>query len=261
MLRHIVITGASSGIGRALAEHYAGPGVMLSLTGRNAERLAAVVRGCEARGAMVASSLIDVTDRVTLADWLESRDTVQSVDVVVAAAGIGGAEVVPEARGESADLAGRIFATNTLGVVNTVAPLLARMVARRTGAVVVIGSIAGRIGLPQSPAYSASKAAVHIYADGLRRLVASSGVSVTSVVPGFVDTPMSRSLAMSRPFCWSADRAARRIARAIERRERRCIFPLPLRIATALHHFVPLALLDRVLGRANTVIRPGRADP
>lgn len=256
---HVLITGASSGIGRELALHYATRGVILSLTGRDAARLAETVAECSARGArQVAQALLDITEAEALSHWLLERDAATPVDTLIAAAGIGGADVVPGESGESAALAGRIFGVNTVGAVNTVAPLLPRMVARGRGRVAIIGSIAGRLGLPQAPVYSAAKAALEVYADGLRPLVGPRGVRVTIVLPGFVDTPMSRSLDMPRPWCWSAERAARHIAAAVDRGARRCIFPWPLRAAIALGRLTPAPILDFILARANRIVEPKR---
>ena len=111
----------------------------------------------------------------------------------------------------------------------------------------LVGSISGAIGLPQSPVYCASKAAVKIYGDALRRLVRRHGVRVTNVLPGFIDTPMSRSIKMARPWCWSAEKAAERIARDVAGGKRECIFPWQLRISIGLQNFLPTAVSDFVL--------------
>lgn len=167
--------------------------------------------------------------------------------VAIANAGIGGADVVPPPAGEDGELARRILAVNTLGAINTVTPLLPKMVARRHGRIALVGSISGSIGLPQSPVYCASKAAVQIYAEALRRLVRPHGVRVTAVLPGFIDTPMSRSLDLPRPFCWPAEKAAARIAADIARGRRQSIFPWQLRFSIALQNYLPMALSDLIL--------------
>jgi short-subunit dehydrogenase len=253
---HVLITGASSGIGRALALHYAALGRMLSLTGRHVARLDDVAAACRARGAVVETACLDVTDAEALKTWIVARDAAQPVDLVIAGAGLGGANALAPETGESGAQARALFAVNTLGVINTVTPLHPLMVARGGGQVVIIGSIQGGIGLPQAPAYSASKAALKIYADGMRRLLRPKGVSVMLVLPGFVDTPMSQSLDMPRPWVWTAPRAAARIARAAARRARYCVFPWPLRLAIGLAAIAPVALVDWVLSASLSRIRP-----
>ena len=148
----------------------------------------------------------------------------------------------------------KIVEVNFLGVVNTVVPLLANLCARRRGHIVIVGSMAGLQGLAESPAYSASKAAVRIYGEGLRRLLAPQGVRVTVVVAGFIATPMSASLPFPRPFEWTAERAASRIVRGIGRNEAEIAFPWQLRLAGSTAMLMPLGLRDRLLafGRAWT---------
>jgi short-subunit dehydrogenase len=244
---HVLITGASSGIGRALALHYAAPGRILSLVGRDTARLAQVAADCRARGAQVETAHIDVTDHATLEPWIEARDTAQPVDLVIAGAGLGGQRALAPRGGERGDQARDLIAVNTLGVLNTVTPLQPRMAWRGMGHVVIIGSVQGGIGLPQAPVYSASKAALRIYADATRRLLRPQGVRVTLVLPGFVDTPMSQSLTTPRPWLWSAERAAARIARDVARGARLSAFPWPLRLAVALGALAPDAIVDRLL--------------
>ncbi|KAF0136714.1 MAG: putative short-chain dehydrogenase/reductase [Xanthobacteraceae bacterium] len=252
---HVLITGATSGLGWALADHYAAPGILLSLAGRDEERLAAIRQLCEAKGAVVEAAQVDVTDAEAMERWLIARDDVQAVGILIANAGMGGSAVVPGTSGEDGPLARRIVAVNTVGVINSVTPLLPRMTARKRGRVALIGSISGAIGLPQSPVYCASKAAVQIYGDALRRLVRQHGVMVTNVLPGFVDTPMSRSLDMPRPFCWPAEKAARRVARDIASGRRQCVFPWQLRLSIALQNYLPLALTDFVMAMSNRSAR------
>jgi short-subunit dehydrogenase len=121
------------------------------------------------------------------------------------------------------------------------------MVARGRGQIVLMGSLAGFVALPQSPVYSATKAAVHTYGEGLRRRLAASGVAVSVVAPGFVDTPMSASLETPRVFLWTAERAAVHIARGIDKRRRMLIFPWQLWLAIAAARLLPTSVIDRVL--------------
>ena len=244
---HIAITGACGGLGRALAEHYTASGRMLSLSGLNTERLEETAALCRARGAEVDLACIDVTDAEATARWIESRDDARTVDMLITSTGLGGADVVAPKTGESGELARRIIETNTIGVINAVTPLLPRMTERRRGHLVLIGSLQAMIGMPQSPAYCASKAALKIYGDGLRRLLRQHGVRVTNVLPGFMDTPMSRSLDLARPFCWSADKAAHKIARDVARGAGQCIFPWQLRLSIGLQNFMPLAAADVIM--------------
>ena len=244
---HILITGASGGLGGALASHYASTGRTLSLSGRDSGRLAAICDQCRSSGAMVHGEMLDITDAAAAQAWIEARDDELPVDLVIANAGVGGADVVPSIEGESGALARDIINVNTLGVINTVTPLLSRMVARGAGHLVLVGSISGSIGMPQSPVYCASKAAVQIYGDALRRLLRHTGVRVTNVLPGFVDTTMSRSLDMPRPFCWSAEKAARHIARDVARGKGQSVFPWQLRFAIGLAKVLPVPLADMIL--------------
>jgi short-subunit dehydrogenase len=248
--KHIVITGASSGLGAALARGYAKPGVQLTLSGRHKERLSLVAAECVAAGADVAVVLCDVTDAESMAAWLRSADQQRPIDIVIANAGVGGGAAIAPTDGETGAVAHAIFATNTLGVVNTVTPILPNFVARRHGHFVVISSLAGLIGLPHSPAYCGSKAAARTYAEGLRRLVQPHGVAVTIVNPGFVDTPMSRSLPKPGPRTWTSGRAAAAIIDAVHRGKPEISFPWSLRATILATRFLPTRLVDAVLVRS-----------
>lgn len=223
------------------------PGRRLSLSGRDKERLDRVGTACREKGAEVHTQRVDVTDAEATKAWLLERDAAHPLDMLIANAGIGGMAVVAPKSGETGTQAREILMTNTFGVINTVTPLLPLMVARGRGHLVLVGSIQAMIGMPQSPVYCASKAAVQIYGDGLRRLLRQHGVRVTNVLPGFIDTPMSRSLGMARPFCWPADKAARRIARDVARGAAQSIFPWPLRLSIGLQNYLPIAVADLVM--------------
>ena len=247
---HLLITGASSGLGAALARHHAAAGASLSLSGRDPDRLSEVVEACRAAGAEVVSAIIDVTDAATMTAWVEERDEAQPLDLVYANAGIGGTASLAGSKGEDPDTARRIFEVNTLGVVNTVAPLVPRMMERRRGHLVIVSSMASLIALPHSPAYCGSKAAVTVYGEALRRLLEPAGVRLSLVHPGFVDTPMSAALPYDRHALWTADRAARHIAGRVARGARRIDFPLRFKIALGAVHLLPTRLVDFALARS-----------
>ncbi|MFY0596612.1 MAG: SDR family NAD(P)-dependent oxidoreductase [Cognatishimia sp.] len=256
--KHIVITGATSGLGRALAIGYARPGRMLSLAGRNTARLEEVAIACQSAGAEVHTVTLDVTDAAAMEAWLAQSDSARPIDILIANAGVGGAAALAPPTGEDGPQARNIFSVNTVGVINTVIPVTPRIVARGRGQIVIIGSIQDSLGVPQSPVYCASKAAVQIYGEGLRRLLAVQGVGVTVVRPGFIDTPMSQSLAMPRPFCWSPERAAEKVINEVRKGAAQITFPWPLRLFLGLQKFAPVWLTDFVIARS---MRMGWAPP
>jgi short-subunit dehydrogenase len=253
--RHVVITGASSGLGAALARSYAPGGMALSLFGRDADRLAAVADECRALGARAEIHRCDLRSGAETARLLAELDARDPVDLVIANAGVGGASAMAGATGESLEAARAIIETNFLGVVHTVAPLLPAMVSRARGQIAIMGSTAGLMGLPHSPVYSAAKSAAHLYGEGLRRLLRGTGVSVTVICPGFVDTPMAASLTTPKPFLWSADRAAAKIKRAITQRRRTLVFPWQLGLAIWVGRLAPAAVVDRLLSLSTGVER------
>lgn len=247
MLGHVVITGASSGIGAALARYYAGSGRRISLIARNRQRLHLVANDCLSRGADAAAFDLDVTDATTLAQTLLNCDRLRPVDLLIANAGIGGQSALASATGEPGYVAEQIIATNTLGVINTVTPLLPSLVNCGCGQIVIVSSLAAKIELPSSPAYCASKAAVRAYGLALRRLLLPSGVGVCVVCPGFVATPMSDSLPFRPPFLWTADRAAAYIGSHIGRGRAEIVFPWQLAVAIRVSKLLPTRLVDRFL--------------
>ncbi len=206
----IVITGASSGIGEALADAYAAPGVTLALTGRDRARLDTVADRCRKAGAVVIADTVNSTDRAGLAAWLLAVDAAAPVDLVIANAGIsagtgGGVETEEQAR--------RILAVNLDGVLNSIHPLLPAMRARRRGQIALMASQAGFRGLPGAPAYCASKAAVRVYGEALRGNLAGEGIGVTVICPGFVESRMTAVNRFPMPFLMASDAAARVIRR------------------------------------------------
>lgn len=223
-LRHIVITGASSGLGQALAQHYAAPEVRLSLSGRDAVRLAEAAQICRNKGAEVFAQVLEVTDREAMSCWLTESDAAVPVDMVVANAGIsGGTGGMFE--GETEEQVRRIFDVNLNGVLNTVQPLIPLMQARRNGQIVIMSSLAGYRGWPGAPAYCGSKAAVKVYGESLRGALRNSGVKVNVVCPGFVRSRMTAVNDFPMPFMLEADEAARMIVRGLDRNKGRISFP------------------------------------
>jgi short-subunit dehydrogenase len=246
---HIAITGAGAGIGAALALAYAVPGARLSLSGRNVERLEQTAGLCRARGAQVDVGQCDVTDARAMQSWIDRIEAEQPVNILIANAGIGGSGTLTGDAVEAGEVARAVVTTNTIGVINTVTPILPHFVARQSGVVVIISSVAGFLGLPDSPAYSASKAAASVYGDGLRRLLRPQGVQITIVSPGYVETAMSASLPFHRPFIWSAEKAANVIQNAVANGRGELIFPWQFRLAISVARVLPTAFVDFLLMR------------
>ena len=253
--RNIVISGASSGLGRALALEYAEPGATLGLLGRNELRLEEAVARASERGAVVRSAALDVRDRDAMRNFLLDFDAAAPVDCIIASAGV---TMVTSAAGEVEDLtqAEGLFDVNLNGVLNTIAPIAPLMRRRRAGQIVLFGSIAAFAAPPDSPSYAASKAALVAFALATRALYSEDGVSVSVVCPGFVDTPMAGSYTSWKPLMMSAEEAARRIRRGLDRRKAVIAFPLPLYLAARLQQWLPDSLRTAVMLRYRGVRRP-----
>lgn len=242
----ILITGASSGIGAALAVEYAAPGVRLFLCGRDAGRLDEVAGACRAKGAAVEARVLSVVDAAALAHWVAEAEVAGPLDLVIANAGISagtgeGAETAEQTRA--------IFAVNVDGVLNTVLPAIAPMRARRSGQIAIVASVAGFRGLPSAPAYCASKAAVKAWGEGLRGWLARDGVKVSVILPGFVESRITAANDFVMPFLMPADKAARIIRRGLERDRGRIAFPWPTVFGAWLLSVLPDALVDRLSRR------------
>ena len=238
MANSIVITGASSGIGEALALHYAKSARFLALTGRDATRLESVAERCRARGADVTTACLDVGDRAAMSTWLAQYDSRHPVDILFANAGItGGAR--PGELLETSEESCRLFGTNTLGVLNTIHPLLPRMVARGRGQIAIMSSLAGLTPMPDAPSYAASKAAVLNYGLSLRTAMFEPGVKVNVICPGNVRTPMTTREIGWKPFEMPVERAVAAIERGLARNRPVIAFPLILTWLTRIGAMLP----------------------
>ena len=244
--RVIVITGASSGLGAALARAYATPGAMLGLLGRDRTRLDATARACEASGARVRAATLDVADAPAMADWLCAFDDDSPVELLIANAGTS-AGPAPGSPSEGVETASRQVAVNLLGTIHTVEPLLPALCARRRGRVAVVASIAAYRGLPYSPGYCASKAGLRAYGEALRPRLEPRGVGLTVVCPGFFDSPMTDRFDGGTPFLISSEGAARLVKRGIDRGRRRVAFPWPLVRGLQFCDIAPAAIGDMIL--------------
>lgn len=242
----IVITGASRGIGAALARQQARPGAHLLLIGRVAEDLEAVAADCRGRGGKAETALVDVTDTERLAAALTAFDARVPVGRVFANAGIA-AGTRPDGEDEPAAVSIRQIRVNLEGAIATAQALLPAMKQRRHGQIVLISSIAGLHPLPDAPGYSASKAGLIAYGKALGQRLHGSGVSVMVVCPGFVATAMGRRFRGRRPFEMSAEETAKRILRGLERGRARLVFPLPLALAVMLARITPARVVREVM--------------
>ncbi|TQV80676.1 SDR family NAD(P)-dependent oxidoreductase [Denitrobaculum tricleocarpae] len=244
--KSILITGASSGIGEALARQYAASGVHLALTGRDSERLEAVASACRQAGADVTTCLVDVQDRDELSAWTREVDATAPLDLVIANAGVSAGT---GRAGETAEQTKRIMAVNVDGVFNTILPAVEQMKNRRSGQVAIMSSLAGFRGFPGAPAYCASKAAVRLWGESLRGELFAQGIGVSVICPGFVRSRMTAVNEFPMPFLMDADRAARIIQRGLSKNRPRIAFPLRLYAVVWTLALLPSVLIDPILRR------------
>ncbi|GAB3629743.1 short-chain dehydrogenase [Pandoraea terrae] len=244
----VFITGATSGIGEALARHYAAQGAILGLVGRRGERLAELAESLPHPHAVQCYAL-DVRDtralRAAAADFMARHGC---PDIVIANAGI--SHGVHTEDPEDLQHFEAVMATNWLAMVATFGPFVGPMRARRSGALVGIASVAGVRGLPGHGAYSASKAAAATYLESLRVELRGDKVGVVTIAPGYIRTPMTHGNPFPMPFLMDVDKFARRAAHAIARRKRYVVLPWPMGVVAWLMRRLPRWLYDAAFARA-----------
>lgn len=286
--KNILITGATSGIGEALALHYAATEAKtLFICGRNADRLQIVENKCRKLGTVVFAKILDVTDRSDMANWIAECDKTAPLNLVIANAGIGTIN-------EDTDSIYKTFDTNVGGVLNTVLPSIdiyqnrtqahnsntssldkfinknkqerkafyvpfwSRLHLGKSGveffhddsrAIAIVSSIAGYHGLPTCPAYSASKACVKAWGEALRLKLKNKRINVNVICPGFVRSRITDQNTCPMPFFMEADKAAKIIAKGIAKNKGIIAFPWPLRFSAWFVSILPNWLSDKIYGR------------
>lgn len=248
--RKVFITGASSGIGAALARHYAGQGAVLGLAARNAERLQTLAATLlEENAGGVHCYPLDVTDAAALA--AAGQDFIQRCgvpDIVIANAGISVGTLTECAA--DLDAFRRVMDVNVFGMAATFSPFAHAMRSAGGGRLVGIASVAGVRGLPGAEAYSASKAAAISYLESLRLEMRGSGVKVVTLCPGYIATPMTAVNPYRMPFLLSAAEAARRFDSLIGRGVSHAVVPWQMSVLAALLRWMPNWLYDRLFAGA-----------
>lgn len=242
IIKNILLTGASSGIGEALALYYAKQPETenIFICGRNEKRLIAVQQACQNLGhAKIHAKILDVTDKKAVEDWINEAEKTVYLNLVFANAGVATLEETPE----------NIFNTfniNVMGVINTVIPTI-EIYKKRTDkdkVIAITASIAGYHGLPACPSYSASKACIKAYGEALRINLSPHNIQVNTICPGFVRSRITDKNTCIMPFFMEADVAAKIIAARIKRNVGLITFPWPMRLATWFVSILPNRFSD-----------------
>jgi short-subunit dehydrogenase len=274
---NILITGATSGLGWALAEVYAEAGNTLFLTGRNQKKLNHITQVCQNQQAKVISKIIDIKDTEAVKSWVQEISQEFRLDLVIANAGISAGT---SSGTESENQINEIFSTNINGVLNTINPAIEVMLNchpersegsretgceikpnssneilhftqdnKRKGQIAIISSLAGFRGLPSSPAYSASKSCVRVYGEALRGSLAPLGIWVNVVCPGYIKTPMTAVNEFTMPFLMDAKKAALIIKKSLAKNKSRIAFPFPLYFVVWLATLISTTITDPIFAR------------
>lgn len=239
-----IITGASSGIGWELAKELARQGCAVGVLARRQVNLEILVREIQTFGGKAAFSVADVSNRVeTVAAIHSLRNMLGPVDLLIANSGVGVPTTIEPL---NIDEVVQTFHVNTLGVVYAIEAVLPDMLARGQGHLAAVSSLAAHLAIPGESAYCASKAAVNVYMDALRVQLRGRGIDVTTICPGFIETPMTAVNTFQMPFLMKADRAARLMLRALARKKKTYNFPWQTTLLIKSARWLPEWLLKRV---------------
>ena len=246
-MKTIVITGATAGIGRALAVHYAKHDVCLILLGRNQNKLHDVTIVCRNLGANVETLDLDLANVDIVRTEMSKLVKRYTIDLFISNAGVTSSTIdhTPEPWGGIQ----HTLNVNLLAAIAVADPVLKDMQRRRCGQVAYVSSIAAYYGMPLTPSYCASKAGLKAYAEAMRGLLAPHNVSVSLVLPGFVKTSISDQFQGNKPFMITAEKAAEKIAKGLDKRSRAISFPWSLSVGMRLLAILPAFVSDRILAQ------------
>lgn len=239
---NILITGASSGLGRQLAIEYAKECVNLFIIGRNIEHLQETFNECVKYGCNVFVKSIDVRNKKEMEDYIEEViDKHKSIDLVIANAGVSGGTSKGD---EESKQIYEIFDTNIAGVLNTIVPIIPSMKKNRKGKIVLISSMASFRGMPSAPSYSASKGCVRILGEALYNDLKRYNIKVSTVCPGFIRTPLTDKNQFKMPFIMNVEKASLKIKNGIEKEKKIIIFPKIIYFLIKFVDLLPFGLND-----------------
>ncbi len=244
--KNILISGASSGLGFELAIAYAAADINLFLCGRNKEKLDEVKIICERLKANVSYKVFDIKNSTEAKNWIEEIEEKYALDLVIANAGISAGTAEGS---ESFAQVKEIFSTNLDGVLNIIHPAIEKMLKRKKGQIALMSSLAGFRGLPSSPAYSASKAAVRVYAESLRGNLEKFGIEVNAICPGYIKTPMTDVNDFPMPFLMPVKKAAQIIKLGLAKNKSRLAFPFPLYFVVWLAALLSTKITDPIFAK------------
>lgn len=245
--KNVMITGASSGIGRGLALELARSGARVGLVARRADLLNEIVAEVEGRGGQALALPANVEDAAAMREAAEQmRRRFGPIDVLIANAGIG---TTTDAAELDASEVARIFGVNVIGAASSVAAVVPEMVQRGRGQIVAISSLAAYRGLPKSASYGASKAAVSAFFESLRLDLQPRGIDVTIIHPGFIKTPLTAGRHAQMPFLMELDDAVAKIVTAIEKRKKSYAFPWQLATIVRAGMIMPNFMYDWISRR------------
>jgi NADP-dependent 3-hydroxy acid dehydrogenase YdfG len=245
----VLLTGASSGIGEALALEMAKRGAILGLLARRESLLRALVAKCERLGTAAREFPCDITDEIAVSDAAEKlKNEFGKIDILIANAGIGGG--AKHAKDLKPSDFRRVIDTNLVGAMNSVSAVLPFMLEKGSGQLVAISSLAGSRGLPKSAAYCASKAGMTAYFESVRLDVKHKGVAVTIIQPGFIKTPLTSGRTNKMPFLMELHESIPYFLRAIEKRKKFAAFPWQLATIVRAGRCFPAWLYDKIASGA-----------
>ena len=244
--QNILITGASSGIGRALAVAYAKPGINLFICARNEKNLLQTKTICENLKANVFSKILNVCDQLASKNWIAEIEENFAIDLVIANAGISAGTASGT---ESFSQVKEIFNTNIYGVINIIHPVIDKMLIRKKGQIAIVSSLAGFRGLPSSPAYSASKSAVRVYGEGLRGNLSKFGIEVNAICPGYIKSNMTARNNFYMPLLMEVEDACKIIIDQLAKNKSRIAFPFGLYFVVWLATLISTKITDPIFAK------------
>lgn len=250
----ILITGASRGIGKQLALHYAAKNVTLILIARNKDKLEEVAQHCQDLGANTIYKVIDVAESSKLKKFMVEIDEEMPIDLLIANAGVS-STLQSNWQQETEENLENVLAINYQGAMNTINPLINRMMARKKGQIAIMSSLAGLRGLPQSPSYCASKAALYVYGQSLRAWLGRYNIQVNVICPGYVKTDMSDRLSGPKHFLVSREKAVKLIHHGLQKNKPCIAFPWQLNLLTRLASLMPSRPVNFILNRYESYLK------